>query len=251
MLRIPILDNGDQENRNSKEDSMRSIRRIALALVATAFAVAPAVAGAHGQSRHGSSDHQGRSQHRHHHYSGHGGGGGNGNPGGGNSGPDPLSTASLMATIDQYGSSPNHSSGTQATWSEENNVAEGCRADGLQVNSIAYHFPKFVPTNYSLITDSHDVAATALAPLLYSGTTGPHGIEAPLEAAANGTIPAHAAGQIVSVSTLSKGTVAASVPNAIAAGAKAEVFVTKSLGDLPAWEDVNSRQGTGTLPVLL
>ncbi len=247
---------------------MRSIRTIAFALVAMAFAASPAVAGAHGHSSHDPSRRQlrdhghghdhGRSHHRHHqhhhHHPGQGGGNGNpggGNPGGGNPGPDPLSTASLMATIDQYGSSPNHYSGTPADWSEENTVAEQFRADGLQVNSIAYHFPKFVPTNYSLITDSHDVAATALAPLLYSGTTDPHGIEAPLEAAANGTIPADAAGKIVVVSAASKGTVAASVPKAIAAGAKAEVFVTKSLDDLPAWEDVNSRQGTGTLPVLL
>ena len=31
----------------------------------------------------------------------------------------------------------------------------------------------------------------------------------------------------------------------------AEVFVTNSLDNFPAWEDVNSRQGTGSLPVIL
>jgi hypothetical protein len=264
---------------------MRSIRTIALALVATAFAVAPAVAGAHGQSGHGSSGGHGSPSHnsssarpggssrhgqgskspkkdRHHKRRHHGGGsptgpgdgGHGGNPGGppwNPPGPDPLSTEALMATINQYGSSPDHYSGTQADWSEENTVAEQFAADGLQVHSIAYNFPRFKATKISLITDGHDIASTALAPLLYSGTTGPDGIEAPLEAAANGTIPADAAGKIVVVSQLSKGTIAASVPKAIAAGAKAEVFVTKGPGDLPVWEDVNSRQGTGTLPVLI
>jgi len=195
---------------------MRSIRRIVVALAATAFLTALAAAGAQAASQ-----------------------------------PNPLSTASLMQTIDQYGSAPNHYSGTQADWSEENTVAEQFIADGLKVNSIAYDFPRFQPTHVSLSVDSTYFPASALAPLLYSGTTGPDGIEAPLEAAANGTMPADAAGKIVVVSALAKGSVSASVPKAIAAGAAAEVFVTNSLDNLPAWEDVNSRQGTGTLPVIL
>jgi hypothetical protein len=156
-----------------------------------------------------------------------------------------------MSTIDQYGSSPNHYSGTQADWSEENTVAEQFEADGLKVNSIAYNFPRFQPTHISLSVDSTYFPASALAPLLYSGTTGPNGITAPLEAVANGEITNAAAGKIVVVSALSKGAIATSVPKAIAAGAAAEVFVTNSLDNFPAWEDVNSRQGTGSLPVIL
>jgi hypothetical protein len=196
---------------------MRSIRRAVLALVATTFVIALTAAGADGQPNAAAE-------------------------------PDPLSVESLMATIDQYGSSPNHYSGTQADWSEENTVANQFIADGLQVNSIAYNFPRFRATNIALSTTAHSFHASALAPLDYSGTTGPSGIEAPLVAAPNGVMPVNAAEKIVVVSG---GTVATSVPKAIAAGAKAEVFVTKALDDLPAWEDVNSRQGTGTLPVIL
>ena len=105
-----------------------------------------------------------------------------------------------MATIDQYGSAPNHYSGTPADWNELNVIAQQFRADGLQLGSIAYHFPRFEPTNVALSTDSHQVSSAALAPLLYSGTTGPQGTEAPLLAAANGTFtPADAAGKIVVV----------------------------------------------------
>jgi hypothetical protein len=198
---------------------MRRIQRTALALVATAFVTALAAAPAANAA----------------------------------SQPDPLSTASLMSTIDQYGSSPNHYSGTQADWSEENTVAEQFEADGLKVNSIAYNFPRFQPTHISLSVGGIYFPASALAPLLYSGTTEAGGIKAPLFAAADGTIPvpAEAAGKIVVVSALSKGAIATSVPKAIAAGAVAEVFVTNSLDNFPAWEDVNSRQGTGSLPVIL
>jgi hypothetical protein len=196
---------------------MRRIQRTALALLATAFVTALAAAPAANAA----------------------------------SQPDPLSTASLMSTIGQYGSSPNHYSGTQADWSEENTVAEQFEADGLKVNSIAYNFPRFQPTHVSLSVDSTYFPASALAPLLYSGTTGAGGIKAPLAAAANGEMPAGAAGKIVVVSALSKGAIATSVPKAIAAGAAAEVFVTNSLDNFPAWEDVNSRQGTGSLPVIL
>jgi hypothetical protein len=195
---------------------MRSIRRTVLALVAMAFVLALAAAAADAATE-----------------------------------ANPLSTKSLMSTIDQYGSSPNHYSGTQADWSEENTVAEQFEADGLKVNSIAYNFPRFRPEHVSLSVESTYFPASAVAPLQYSGTTGPEGIEAPLVAAANGTMPAGAKGKIVVVSALSKGAIATSVPKAIAAEAAAEVFVTNSLDNFPAWEDVNSRQGTGTLPVIL
>jgi PA domain len=250
---------------------MKSIRRIAVALVATALAAFPAAAAAHGQDGHSSPQH-GTSSQQHgtppqhgspsqqhgqpshdqgghypgpSHQSGH-------HPTPPPPQPDPLSAEALMATVDQYGSSPNHFSGTSADWSEENNVAQQFSADGLQLGSIAYRFPRFDPTNFGLSTDSHQISTSALAPLLYSGTTGPQGIDAPLLAAGNGTFtPAAAAGKIVVVSQLKKGVLDSSVEAAIAAGAEGLIYVTKGVGDLPKKEDVNSRSGTGTLPVLL
>lgn len=165
--------------------------------------------------------------------------------------PDPLSAAALMATVDQYGSAPNHYSGTIADWSEENVVANQFRADGLQLGSVAYHFPRFEPTEVALSTDSDQISSAALAPLLYSGTTGPHGIEAPLVAAANGTVPADAAGKIVVVSQAAGGKLDPAITAAIAAGAEGLVYATVGVGDLPRKEDVNSRDGTGDFPVLL
>jgi hypothetical protein len=101
----------------------------------------------------------------------------------------------------------------------------------------------------ALTTDSHQVPSSALAPLLYSGTTGPSGIEAPLLPALKGSFtPADAAGKIVVVSG---GALAPSITAAIAAGAKGLVFVTNTVADLPRKEDVNSRKGTGDFPVLL
>src|ERR1700743_2793114 len=112
---------------------MRSIQRAILAMVPTALAVPLAFPPAAGADSH----------------------------------PDPLSTQSLMSTIDQYGSSPNHYSGTQADWSEENTVAEQFEADGLKFTSIPYHFPRFQPTHISLSVDSTYFPASALAPLQY------------------------------------------------------------------------------------
>jgi hypothetical protein len=157
-----------------------------------------------------------------------------------------------MATVDQYGSAPNHYSGTPADWSELNTIAGQFGADGLQLGSIAYHFPRFEPTNVALSTDTDQISSAALAPLLYSGTTGPSGIEAPLLAAANGSFaPTAAAGKIVVVSQLSGGALDPAITAAIAAGAKGLVYVTNGVADLPRKEDVNSRQGTGDFPVLL
>ncbi len=239
---------------------MRRTTRIATALIAAALAVLPAAAAAHGHDDH----------HRAQHHSSHHGApgrspGGHGSPGRhpGHPGhppgppwhqpePDPLSAESLLATIDQYGSSPDHYSGTPADWSELNVIAQQFHAAGLELGSIAYKFPRFQPTDVALATDSHEVDSTALAPLLYSGTTGPSGIEAPLLAAGNGTFaPADAAGKIVVVSQLSGGALDPSITAAIAAGAKGLVYVTNGVGDLPRKEDVNSRDGTGDFPVLL
>jgi hypothetical protein len=264
---------------------MRHTRKIATALAVAALAAFPAAAAAHGGADHGaghSSGHDSGADHRGAHGStGNGGhdhgspshdpghGGDHGSPSHGHGSPshhpghpghptpppptpDPLSAESLMATIDQYGSSPDHFSGTPADWNEENTVAGQFAADGLQVGSVAYHFPRFLPTNVALSTDSHDISSSAVAPLLYSGTTGPNGLSAPLLAAPKGTVtPATAAGKIVVVSQAAKGALDPSIAAAIAAGAKGLVYVTVGVGDLPRKEDVNSRKGTGDFPVLL
>jgi PA domain len=237
---------------------MKRTTRIATALVAAALVVFPAAAAAHGHgddhhtqhhSSHGGSPDHGAPGHHHGHP---------GHPGHPSSPPwhqpepDPLSADSLLATVDQYGSAPDHYSGTPADWSELNVIAQQFKADGLQLGSIAYKFPRFEPTDVALSTDSDDVDSAALAPLLYSGTTGPSGIEAPLLAAPKGTFtPADAAGKIVVVSQLSGGALDPSITAAIAAGAKGLVYVTNGVGDLPRKEDVNSRKGTGNFPVLL
>jgi len=226
---------------------------VRLGLVALVLAAFPATAAAHGYGdRYQSHNHGSSSHHRGtpSHHLGH-----PGHP----SGPpwhrpeaDPLSAGPLMATVDQYGSAPNHYSGTQADWSELNVIAGQFRPDGLQLGSIAYHFPRFEPTDVALSTDSEQVSSSALAPLLYSGTTGPAGIEAPLLDAASGSFAAaDAAGKVVVVSQISGGVLDSSIAAAIAAGAKGLVYVTNGVGDLPVKQDVNSRKGTGDFPVLL
>jgi hypothetical protein len=219
-----------------------------LALVVAALSVSVATAAAHG---HGADHHWHHpSPPHHHHHPGHPTH--PGNPGGGQPEPDPLSAGPLMATIDQYGSAPDHYSGTPADWSELNVIAQQFRADGLQLGSVAYHFPRFQPTNVALSTDSHQISSEAIAPLLYSGTTGPQGLDAPLLAAANGSFePAAAAGKIVVVTQAAGGKLDPAVEAAIAAGAKGLVYATIGVGDLPRKEDVNSRNGTGDFPVLL
>jgi hypothetical protein len=215
---------------------MRHPCRLVTAVVAAALAAVPASAAAHGHDRH--AEHR----HRDHH-----------SPS--SSHPptvDPLSAGPLLASVKQYGSAPDHYSGTPADWSELDTIAHQFRADGLKLGSIAYRFPRFEPTKVALSTDSERIPSQALAPLLYSGTTGPAGITAPLLAAPNGSFTAaDAAGKIVVVSQLSKGPLASSIAAAIAAGAKGLVYVTNGVADFPRKEDVNSRNGTGSFPVLL
>lgn len=219
------------------------------ALALAALGVGTAGASAHGRYPSHSSDHHPSHDRGHHHPSPpwH-----HPTPPWHQPEPDPLSAGPLMATIDQYGSVPNHYSGTPADWSELNTIAGQFHADGLQLGSIAYHFPRFEPTDVALSTDSRQVDPAALAPLLYSGTTGPSGIEAPLLDAPTGTFtPADAAGKIVVVSQTAGGKLDPSIEAAIAAGAKGLVYVTVGVADLPRKEDVNSRKGTGDFPVLL
>jgi hypothetical protein len=226
-------------SRTTRRKTRGRARLGVLALFALVLAF-PSAALAHG-------DHH---QHRSHHHPGH-----PGHPGGPpwhQQEPDPLAAESLMATIDQYGSAPNHYSGTPADWSELNVIAQQFQADGLQLGSVAYHFPRFEPTNVALSTDSDQIDSAALAPLLYSGTTGPQGIDAPMLAAANGTFtPADAAGKIVVVTQKGGGKLDPAIEAAIAAGAEGLVYSTVGVGDLPRKEDVNSRKGTGDFPVLL
>jgi hypothetical protein len=220
--------------------------RVRLGLLLLVLAVFPATAEAHGYGARNPSQNHGSPSH-HLGYSGHPSGPPRHQPE-----PDPLSAGPLIATVDQYGSAPNHYSGTPADWSELNVIAGRFRADGLQLGSIAYHFPRFQPTNVALSADAKHVSSWALAPLLYSGTTSRAGIKAPLLDAASGSFtPAQAAGRIVVVSQLAGGVLDSSITAAIAAGAKGLVYVTQGVGDLPVKQDVNSRKGTGDFPVLL
>src|SRR5689334_17426406 len=105
------------------------------ALVLAALAVLAASASAHGHGApshlahgHGAPSHPSHGHGAPSHHPGH-----PPHPGGGQPEPDPLSAGPLMATIDQYGSSANHYSGTPASWSELNVVAQQFGADGLQV----------------------------------------------------------------------------------------------------------------------
>ncbi len=234
---------------NSPGIALNFARRTAAALAAIAVVAFPSVAAAHG--RGGDSDH--RSSHGHathhrspfHHHPGH------------PSGPpshqvDPLSAGPLLANVRQYASLPDHYSGTPNDYWELNQIAQQFHADGLQVHSLTYTFPRFEPIRVALRTDSRSVSSAALAPLLYSGTTGWDGVKAPLLDAADGSFSAaDAAGKIVVVSALAGGAIDPAIEAAKAAGAEGLVYVTKGVADLPRKEDVNSRLGTGDFPVLL
>lgn len=220
---------------------MRRTRLLALAFAAFAL-VLVGTASAHG----GRDDHGHRGHHQPSHWPppGH-------PPGHGNA-PDPLSAEALMTTIRQYGSLPDHYSGTRNDAWALGQAAKRFAADGLRLGSVSYAFPQFEPTRVSLRTDSGSVSSSALAPLLYSGTTPAAGLTGPLLDAGNGSFdPSAAAGKVVVASAPAGARLEPTIAAAIAGGAKALVFVTAGLGDLPRKEDINARQGTGTFPVLL
>jgi hypothetical protein len=173
------------------------------------------------------------------------------------SGEDPLSAASLMATVQQYSSLPNHLSGTANSAAALAEISGQLAAAGLQLGQQAFTYPGFLPTQVAFSAGSTSVPAAAIAPLLYSGTTGAGGITAPLFDGGNGIYDqSEVAGTIVVVSIGYQNNSRAlnlesAIEAAVEGGAEGLVAVTQGVGDYPKWQDVNARTGTGPLPVLM
>jgi hypothetical protein len=213
---------------------------------------------------------------------GGGGGGGGGNPsaegapGAGGSpsppggeapptppgtGEDPLSAASLMQTIEGYSAFPDHLSATADGAAAEDEFAANLAAAGLQLGEQAFEYHRFSLEAVALSAGGAAVPRAAIAPLLYSGTTGPGGRTAPLfDGGTAAATPAFTAGQvagkIVVVSVPYQHNSKAvgidpAIETAVEGGAAGLVAVTQAVGDYPKWEDVNARDGTGPLPVLM
>jgi PA domain len=170
---------------------------------------------------------------------------------------DPLSSSSLMATVRHYASQPDHASGTTRSQAIGDWIALRLKREGLELGRQSYTFPRFRPTRVALSIGSTPVPSAAVAPLLYSGRTGPKGIAAPLVDGGSGGFGATAVkGKIVvvSVSYLANAVAVGLYPAIQAAredGARALVAVSQAPGDYPRWEDVDARGGTGRLPVLI
>lgn len=170
---------------------------------------------------------------------------------------DPLSAASLMATIARYASRPDHLSDTTNGAAALDEFSSTLGAAGLRLGQQAFTYPKFSVTAVGLSAGGAGVPTAAIAPYLYSGTTGPGGVTAPLFDGGDGSFDASkVAGKIVVVSLAYQNN--SSSPNlypaieaAVEGGAKALVGVTQGVGDYPKWEDTNARRGTGPMPVLL
>jgi hypothetical protein len=170
---------------------------------------------------------------------------------------DPLSAASLMATIERYASRPNHLSDTANGAAALDEFTSALGAAGLRLGQQAFTYPKFSVTAVGLSAGGASVPAAAIAPYLYSGTTGPGGVTAPLFDGGDGSFDASkVAGKIVVVSLAYQNN--SSSPNlypaieaAVEGGAKALVGVTQGVGDYPKWEDTNARRRFGPMPVLL
>jgi hypothetical protein len=192
-------------------------------------------------------------------------GGATGAPAAGGNGPptpppapeDPLSAASLMATIDGYSRLPDHLSATAASAAAEDEFQANLAAVGLRLGEQAFEFPRFAVESVGLSAGGRTVPAAATAPLLYSGTTPAAGVTAPLfDGGAGGFTAGEAAGKIVVVripyehNSKAVGLYPA-IEKAVVGGGKGLVAVTEAVGDYPKWEDVNARDGTGPLPVLM
>jgi hypothetical protein len=183
-------------------------------------------------------------------------------PGGSSASPvpaaeDPLSAASLMATVQQYARFPNHLSDTPNGAAALDEFSAALGAAGLRLGQQAFTYPEFSLSAVGLSAGGVGVSAGALAPYLYSGTTGPGGVTGVLFDGGNGIFDSgEVAGKIVVVSLSSPNN--SSSPNlypaieaAVEGGAKALVGVTQAVGDYPKWENSNARRGTGPMPVLL
>jgi hypothetical protein len=170
---------------------------------------------------------------------------------------DPLAAASLMTTIEQYARFPNHLSDTPTGAAALDEFSATLGASGLQLGQQAFTYPEFSLSAVGLSVGGTSVPTAAIAPYLYSGTTGPTGVTAALFDGGNGTFDASdVAGKIVVASLASPNN--SSSPNlypaieaAVEGDAKAFVGVTQAVGDYPKWENSNARRGTGPMPVLL
>ncbi|MBS1892538.1 MAG: M28 family peptidase [Actinobacteria bacterium] len=194
-----------------------------------------------------------------------GGPGAAGAPGGGGALPppasDPLSAASLLATIESYSRLPNHLSATPDGYAAEDELQANLAAAGLTLGEQAFEFPRFAIEAVGLTAGTTTVPAAAIAPLLYSGKTLAGGVTATLFDAGNATATpsftsGEVAGKIVVVSVTYEHNSKAvgldpTIEAAVEDGAVGLVAVTQAVGDYPKWEDVNARRGTGPLPVLM
>ncbi|HEX4731857.1 MAG TPA: hypothetical protein VH299_11345 [Solirubrobacterales bacterium] len=174
---------------------------------------------------------------------------------------EPLSAASLMATIDGYSSLPNHLSGTANSAAVEAEFQANLAAAGLRLGQQAFTFPRFAVNAVGLTAGGTPVPAAAIAPLLYSGTTPAGGTTATLfdggTAAATPTFTAsQVKDKIVVVSVPYEHNSKAvglypAIETAVEGEAAGLIAVTQTVGNYPKWEDVNAREGTGKLPVLM
>jgi hypothetical protein len=197
-------------------------------------------------------------------------GGSGGSPPGGEGGTgalpppvteDPLSAASLMATIDGYSRLPDHLSATADSVAAEDEFQANLAAAGLTLGEQGFEFPRFSIEAVGLSAGSTTVPRAAIAPLLYSGKTSAGGVTAPLfdggtAAAAPAFTAGEVGGRIVVVSVPYEHNSKAvglypAIETAVEGGAAGLVAVTQTVGDYPKWEDVNARNGTGPLPVLM
>jgi hypothetical protein len=174
---------------------------------------------------------------------------------------DPLSAASLMATVGRYSSLPNHLSGTADGAAALDEFSASLAAAGLRTGEQAFTFPRFSPTAVGLTVEGTPVPSAALAPLLYSGTTPSGGTESGLFYAGEGTADhsfteAQVAGKIVVVATpfpnnAKEVGLYEAIERAVELHAAGLVSVSQVVGGYPKWEDTNARDGTGPLPVLM
>lgn len=162
-----------------------------------------------------------------------------------------------MTTVERYARWPNHLSDTATSAAVLDEFSAALAAAGLRLGQQAFTYPKFSVSALGLSASGASVPAAAIAPYLYSGTTGPSGVTATLFDGGDGLFEAsEVAGKIVVVSLASSNN--SSSPNlypaieaAVEGGAKALVGVTQGVGDYPKWENANARRGTGPMPVLL
>ncbi|HEX4306819.1 MAG TPA: hypothetical protein VHZ54_12330 [Solirubrobacterales bacterium] len=171
-----------------------------------------------------------------------------------------LSAPSLMATIESYSSRLDHLSATANSYAAEDEFQANLAAAGLKLGEQAFEYPRFAVEAVGLSAGGAAVPGAAIAPLLYSGTTAAGGVTAPLlygGSEAGTFTEAQAAGKIVVVSipyapNNSKALgIDPAIEKAAKGGAEGLVAVTQVVGDYPKWEDVNARDGTGELPVLM